>query len=95
MGPSVFVGKNPQDMRAYQVADKLIALANDYKSDAWKSGAAEFDALLKESIVEDDPATAENEAVWQTARNIGGAYRNSPVHFLGEVIFKEGIQELF
>ena len=93
LGMARFMGQNPESLPAYQFLEDMVTLGEDWKSDDWKAGAIKLNASLAGRGI-DDPNTPQNEAIWGTMQVIGGAFADNPIEFLGEIIFREGIQEV-
>ena len=73
--------------------ENILTNAESWKSESWKSNAADLQVALQARAV-DDPNTLANEAVWGSAELIGGAFADQTLTFLGEILFKEGVQEI-
>jgi hypothetical protein len=93
LGLGRMVAENPMDSPVYQFAEKLIVNTESWKSDEWRANAASMNDLLSNRAV-DDPNTPIDESLWGTADIISGAAGQYPMQFLGELIFREGIQEV-
>ena len=93
IGISRMWGSTPEDNQIHQLLENMIDATENWKSDEWQDAAEQMNQKLAQRGV-DDPSTPENEAIWQTMQIIGGAAADHPAVFLGEVIFREGIQEI-
>tara|TARA_R100000234_G_scaffold68645_1_gene42051 strand:+ start:1514 stop:9586 length:8073 start_codon:yes stop_codon:yes gene_type:complete len=75
-------------------SNETIQLATSAKLSSWKANVKSMNELLSNRAVDDPNTPNINEAVWGTLEIIGGAFAKHPTEFLGEIIYKEGIQEL-
>ena len=82
-----------ENTRLNRWAKSVMKVAEGAKSEEWKENTKALNDLLSVRA-EDDPNTPYvNEAVWGTMQIIGGSLTEHPTEFLGEVLFKEIVEE--
>ena len=82
-----------ENTRLNRWAKGVMKVAEGAKSEGWKENTKALNEMLSVRA-EDDPSTPYvNEAVWGTMQIIGGALEEHPTEFLGDVLYKELVEE--
>lgn len=91
---SILVGIDPKSTPLAEIADDLLALGSDMKSEEWKQAQKNIAEKVANANKDIDPNASAWERAFNTVTAIGGAALTNPGVFAGEYIFKELVQEV-
>jgi len=91
---ALLVGIDPKSTPLAEVANDLMALGGDMKSEEWKQAQRNISERIANANKDIDPDASAWERAFNTVTAIGGAALTNPGVFAGEYIFKEIVQEV-
>ena len=85
---SILVGIDPKSTPLAEIANDLLALGGDMKSEEWKQAQKNIAEKIANANKDIDPNASAWERAFNTVTAIGGAALTNPGVFAGEYIFK-------